>query len=74
MTPFAIAGIQMPLSATAENVSAMGRRLDLLMARYPWVQMVVSSELAAFGPLPQFAQGLPRRAPIALEPKRQPAL
>ena len=37
----------------------MGRRLDLLMARYPWVQMVVFSELAAFGPLPQLAQPLP---------------
>ncbi len=59
MTPFAIAGIQMPLSATTENLTAMGRRLDLLMARYPWVQMVLFSELAAFGPLPQFAQALP---------------
>jgi predicted amidohydrolase len=59
MTPFAIAGIQMPLSATTENLTAMGRRLDILMARYPWVQMVVFSELAAFGPLPQFAQPLP---------------
>jgi deaminated glutathione amidase len=59
MTPFAIAGIQMPISATTENVSAMGRRLDQLMARFPWVQMAVFSELAAFGPLPQFAQGLP---------------
>jgi predicted amidohydrolase len=59
MTPFAIAGIQMPISAAEENVTAMGRRLDLLMARYPWVQMTVFSELAAFGPLPQFAQALP---------------
>lgn len=59
MTPFAIAGIQMPLSGAAENLTAMGRRLDILMARYPWVQMVLFSELAAFGPLPQFAQALP---------------
>ena len=59
MTPFAIAGIQMPLSAAAENLTAMGRHLDILMARYPWVQMVLFSELAAFGPLPQFAQALP---------------
>jgi predicted amidohydrolase len=59
MTPFAIAGIQMPLSAIAENLTAMGRRLDQLMARYPWVQMVLFSELAAFGPFPQFAQALP---------------
>ncbi len=59
MTPFAIAGIQMPISASAENLTAMGRRLDHLMARFPWVQMVLFSELAAFGPLPQFAQTLP---------------
>src|SRR5258706_3451932 len=59
MTPFAIAGIQMPLSASAENLTAMGRRLDQLMARFPWVQMVLFSELAAFGPFPQLAQALP---------------
>ena len=59
MTPFAIAGIQMHISASHENVSAMGHRLDILMARFPWVQMVVFSELAAFGPLPGHAQTLP---------------
>lgn len=59
MTPFAIAGIQMHVSATDENVSAMRHRLDLLMARFPWVQMVMFSELAPFGPLPQNAAALP---------------
>jgi predicted amidohydrolase len=59
MTPFAIAGLQMPVSALQENLTAMGQQLDLLMARYPWVQMVVFSELAAFGPLPKHAQPLP---------------
>ncbi len=59
MTPFAIAGIQMHVSAQTENVSAMGHRLDLLMARFPWVQMVVFSELAPFGPLPENAQTFP---------------
>lgn len=67
MTPFAIAGIQMPISAGEENVSAMGRQLDLLMARYPWVQMAVFSELAAFGPLPQFAQALPGPAEASFQ-------
>jgi predicted amidohydrolase len=67
MTPFAIAGIQMPISAGEENVSAMGRHLDLLMARYPWVQMAVFSELAAFGPLPQFAQALPGPAEASFQ-------
>ncbi|MCB1857844.1 MAG: carbon-nitrogen hydrolase family protein [Gammaproteobacteria bacterium] len=59
MTPFAIAGIQMRISASRENISAMAHRLDILMARFPWVQMVMFSELAPFGPLPGHAQGLP---------------
>jgi len=52
MTPFAIAGVQMHVSATHENVTAMSHRIDNVMARFPWVQMVVFSELAAYGPLP----------------------
>ena len=59
MIPFSIAGLQMPVAADRENVSAMRQRLDILMARYPWVQMVLFSELAPFGPLPRFAQTLP---------------
>ena len=59
MTPFAIAGIQMLVSGEAENVTAMGKRLNLLMARFPWVQMVLFSELCAFGPAPKHAQPMP---------------
>ena len=59
MTPFAIAGIQMRVSASQDNVPEMAHRLDILMARFPWVQMVVFSELAPFGPLPGHAQVLP---------------
>ena len=59
MTPFAIAGIQMRVSATHENITEMAHRLDILMARFPWVQMVMFSELAAFGPLPGHKQPLP---------------
>lgn len=51
MTPFAVAAVQMHVGALHENVSAMRHRLDLTMARFPWVQMVVFSELAAYGPL-----------------------
>src|SRR3989475_5675621 len=65
MTPFAIAGIQMPVSAEAENVTAMGKRLNHLMHRFPWVQMVLFSELAAFGPAPKHAQPLPGPAEVA---------
>lgn len=59
MTPFAIAGIQMHISAVNENVTAMEHRLDILMARFPWVQMVLFSELAPFGPLARFAEPIP---------------
>ncbi|MGF1525568.1 MAG: carbon-nitrogen hydrolase family protein [Candidatus Competibacterales bacterium] len=59
MTPFAIAGIQMAVDAHADNFPAMERRLDVVMARFPWVQMVVFSELACCGPLTHRAQPLP---------------
>ena len=59
MKPFAIAGMQLDLSAVRENVTHMGQRLDVLMNVYPWVQMVVFSELAPFGPLVSHAQPLP---------------
>ena len=62
MTPFAIAGIQMHVSASADNVPAMNHRLDVLMSRFPWVQMVVFSELSPFGPLHGNAQELPGAA------------
>lgn len=51
MTPFAIAGIQMHISAFQENLTAMKHRLDLLMQKFPWTEMAVFSELAPYGPL-----------------------
>jgi deaminated glutathione amidase len=51
MTPFAIAGVQMYVNALQPNVEGMIQRLDVLMNVYPWTQMVMFSELAAFGPL-----------------------
>lgn len=59
MKSFAIAGIQMQLSATVSNLEKMHAKLANVMARFPWVQMVVFSELAAFGPYPKYAQPLP---------------
>ncbi len=55
MTPFAIAGVQMYVNALHSNVDGMIQRLDILMARFPWTQMVLFSELAPFGPLDRFA-------------------
>ncbi|MEM7496861.1 MAG: carbon-nitrogen hydrolase family protein [Pseudomonadota bacterium] len=59
MTPFAITGVQMHVAAAHDNVEAMSHRLDIAMARFPWTQMVLFSELAPYGPLPRFAQSWP---------------
>jgi len=40
----------------------MRHRIDVLMARFPWTQMVLFSELAPFGPLDQYAQPFPNDA------------
>ena len=37
------------------NVEAMRHRIDVLMARFPWTQMVLFSELAPYGPLDRYA-------------------
>ncbi len=66
MTPFAIAGIQMHL-ANANNFEAMKHRIDLTMHLYPWVQMIMFSELACFGPLLHHAQPLPGKAEQAFQ-------
>jgi len=62
MTPFAIAGVQMHVAALHSNVEAMRHRIDILMARFPWTQMVLFSELAPYGPLDRFAQPFPNEA------------
>ena len=61
MTPFAIAGIQMHVAAVHSNVEAMRHRIEIAMARFPWTQMILFSELAPFGPLDQFAQPFPNQ-------------
>lgn len=58
MTPFAVAGIQQHISAES-NIAAMEARLKLLLHLYPWVEMVMWSELAVFGPHLHHAQRLP---------------
>jgi len=61
MVPFSIAGIQMHVAAVHDNVEPMRHRLDVLMARFPWTQMVLFSELAPFGPLHRYAQPFPNQ-------------
>lgn len=49
------------------NIDAMRQRLDTTMHLYPWVQMVVFSELAAYGPMLHYAQPLPGAAEAAFQ-------
>ncbi|MFV0277692.1 MAG: carbon-nitrogen hydrolase family protein, partial [Parahaliea sp.] len=55
MTKFAIGGIQMHLG-TQDNLPEMKKRLAVMMHLYPWVEMVLFSELCHSGPNPQSAQ------------------
>ncbi|WP_020532529.1 carbon-nitrogen hydrolase family protein [Flexithrix dorotheae] len=59
MRPFSIAGIQMKVHAAYPNLETMRFKLDVLMSIYPWVEMVVFSELAAYGPLTHHAHSFP---------------
>ena len=59
MTPFAIAGIQMRVSATHSNIEMMKLKLDITMNLYPWVDMVLFSELCGYGPLTYTAKEIP---------------
>ncbi|MFT5336881.1 MAG: putative amidohydrolase [Luteibaculaceae bacterium] len=69
MKPFAIAGIQMKVSAVASNVEMMKLKIDITMNLYPWVEMIVFSELAAFGPLLHNAQPIPNNFEAEMQAK-----
>lgn len=49
MRPFAVAGLQLNISGRASNLEHICDRIEMLMLLYPWVQMVLVSELATFG-------------------------
>ncbi len=49
MRPFAIAGMQLNISGRQSNLAHITDRIEMLMLLYPWVHMVVVSELATFG-------------------------
>lgn len=59
MSRFAIAGMQIEVSSTGKNFKRMVASIDHVMAVFPWVQMVVFSELAVSGPAAAFAEELP---------------
>ncbi len=59
MRPFGIAGLQLRIGSTASNLPYLEAALRNLMAQFPWVEMVVFSELAAYGPSKSKAEPLP---------------
>lgn len=65
--PFAIAGVQMAVPAMSSNLVAVLHRIDLVMARIPWAQMLVFSELAQCGPVPNAPVSLPGPEEAALQ-------
>ncbi len=65
--PFAIAGVQMPVPALTSNLDAMLHRMDVVMLRFPWTQMIVFSELAMCGPVANHPVQLPGPEEAALQ-------
>jgi len=59
MVPFSIAGVQMHVPALRSNLDAVVHRLDIVVARFPWVNMVLFSELALCGPVHSQPVALP---------------
>ncbi len=49
MATFAIAGLQLEISG-GDNLAQLRAEIGAVLARFPWVQMVVLGELAAHGP------------------------
>jgi len=57
--PFGIAGVQMHVSAFDSNVERIGSYVRHIRTRFPWVRMVLFSELCALGPKHAKAEPLP---------------
>jgi len=56
---FAVAGVQMYVRHGHDNVPAMEAKVAALLGRFPWVEMVVFSELCAWGASLAHAEPLP---------------
>lgn len=67
MRPYAIAGLQLNVSGRSPNLPHILDRIEMLMLLYPWVQMVVISELATYGGWTGHAQPLPNETEQAYQ-------
>jgi predicted amidohydrolase len=61
LSRFAIAGLQLEL-VNADNLQRLDSEIDAVCRRFPWLDMAVIGELAAFGPNPAQAQAMPGAA------------
>lgn len=59
MRPFSVAGIQMEVRAGKANLAALEKRVDHLMYNFPWIEMVLMSELAVHGQALSTAEPMP---------------
>ena len=59
MRPFAIAGVQMPVARQGVGIDELGEELDEIVQAFPWIEMVVFSELAVLGTTRRGAITLP---------------
>lgn len=67
MTPFAIAGLQLNLGGHRDNFAHIRARIAYTAHLFPWVQMVVVSELATYGPGVRLAEPMPGPAERAFQ-------
>jgi len=61
MSHFSIAGLQLALP-NDDNLTIIREQITQCKKRFPWVDMIVLSELASFGPAKKYAQSLPGAA------------
>lgn len=61
MSHFSIAGLQLALPC-GDNLEVIGAEIVKTKKRFPWVDMIVLSELCSFGPEKKYAEKLPSDA------------
>ncbi len=61
MSHFSIAGMQLSLPC-GDNLAEIGKEIIKTKKRFPWIDMIVLSELCSYGPEKKYAQPLPSKA------------
>ena len=63
MSHFSIAALQLALPAE-DNLALIGKEITKTISRFPWVNMIVLSELCSYGPDKKYAEQLPGKAEL----------